>query len=65
MRSEIPDGWARFNDLVMSLDEPGAASLLKEERRGKRRLQWLLRIHSRLNKLRASREREELRSFVR
>lgn len=64
MRSEIPNSWTRLNDLVMGLGETETAELLNSERKGKRRKQWLLRIHSRLNKLRADRERAELRRIA-
>jgi hypothetical protein len=38
---------------------------LERERAGKRRLQFMLRIHSRLNKARADRERCEIRGVAR
>lgn len=57
--------WRDLNAAMTQADEAACLSLLKEEKRGKRRLQYLLRIHSRLNKVRADRERAELRAWVR
>lgn len=56
---EVQD-WNRLNDTLRSCDEDLARQLLESERRGKRRVQWLMRIHGRYNKLRAQRERQEL-----
>jgi hypothetical protein len=53
-----------INEVVRKADEETCAKLLAAERRGKRRLVSMLRIHSRLNRLRAAREREELRKLA-
>lgn len=55
--------WTELNDALMGGDEALAKRLLKEESSGRRRSQFLKRIHSRLNKLRADRERAELEKF--
>lgn len=60
-----PNDWEELNTLVMSLGEVECSTLLEVERTGRRRLMWLLRIHSRINRLRAIREREELRRIAR
>lgn len=55
--------WISLNDAIMSANEADCQQLLKAEldvKTGKRRKQFVFRIHSRLNKVRADREREEL-----
>jgi len=52
--------WTQLNDALRAADEDTCLMLLKREKRGRRRERWLLRIHSRLNRLRAQRERLEL-----
>lgn len=53
--------WDNLNTHVMNTDdEAKLQKLLKEELDGRKRKQFVLRIHSRLNKLRADRERVEL-----
>lgn len=52
--------WNALNDAVRGADEATCEALLKEELKGKRRKQFIKRIHSRLNKARADRERAEL-----
>lgn len=52
--------WIALNAFLMQADEVACAALLKEEQRGRRRAMFLKRIHSRLNKVRADRERSEL-----
>lgn len=54
-------GWEILNDRLRSATEEEARSILQEELKGNRRMQFLMRIHSRLNKVRAIRERAELR----
>jgi len=55
--------WKDLNDYLRTCDEAGAETLLAKEkaRRPKPRKQFVMRIHSRINKLRADRERAELR----
>lgn len=52
--------WAALNEAVRGMGEEGCTRLLREERRGRARKKFLQRIHSRLNKARADRERAEL-----
>ena len=52
--------WIGLNETLKGCPEDVASQLLKAETEGKARKQFLLRIHSRLNKLRAQRERAEL-----
>lgn len=53
--------WEALNDAIMKAEtEEECAKLLKQELRGRKRKQFALRIHSRLNKLRAARERVEI-----
>ena len=59
---DMPDTWVDLNDRLMTADEATCAALLELERTGKARRQFMLRIHSRLNKVRADRERRELRA---
>lgn len=53
--------WIGLNDALRTADEDQCQKLLDEELAGRRRKQFLLRIHSRLNKVRADRERGELK----
>jgi hypothetical protein len=52
--------WAACNDFLRTASEKEAATLLRHERRGKQRTQYMLRMHSRFNHERAQRERTEL-----
>jgi hypothetical protein len=53
--------WAEFNQQLMQLvDETQVHKLLVKEQRGQRRLAYLMRLHSRFNKLRSKREKSEL-----
>lgn len=54
------DTWDGLNAVVVRASEEECVGLLKTELKGKRRPTFLLRIHSRLNRVRASRERLEL-----
>jgi hypothetical protein len=53
--------WIELNAALMDGDLQLAERLLKEEQANKKRKQFMLRIHSRINKLRAEAEREALR----
>lgn len=59
------DSWKLCNDFLREATEQQATTLLAREKNGKRRSQYLLRIHSRLNKTRAERERAELMKVTR
>lgn len=52
--------WDLLNATLRGADERTCQTLLKAEQRGRKRKQFLKRIHSRLNKARADRERKEL-----
>lgn len=55
------DGLWRF---LTDAPETHTAQLLAAERAGRRRKQFLLRLHSRYNKVRAHRERAELKELA-
>lgn len=52
--------WLALNDTIREADEVVCQALLDEELKGRKRRQFIKRIHSRLNKVRADRERAEL-----
>lgn len=52
--------WVALNDAIMSGDLALAQALLKEEKANKKRKQFMMRLHSRINKLRADEERAQL-----
>lgn len=55
--------WDALNEAIMGTeDEKACQALLDEELKGRKRQQFVNRIHSRINKLRAHRERAELQS---
>lgn len=58
------DTWDGLNDTIRDAGELACILLLKEELKGKRRSQYVLRIHSRLNRMRADRERKELHNVL-
>jgi len=52
--------WTALNDALRDADEAKCKSLMNDEVKGRKRKQFIRRIHSRLNKARADRERSEL-----
>lgn len=52
--------WAALNLKLRGSSEAVCKALLDEELAGRQRKQFIRRIHSRLNKVRADRERSEL-----
>lgn len=52
--------WPACNEFLRKATELQAYAALTAERDGKRRVQFLLRLHARFNRLRAQRERAEL-----
>lgn len=52
--------WVALNEELREANEATCQKLLKAELKGRARKQFIKRIHSRLNKVRADREREEL-----
>jgi len=59
----MPDTWQDLNQVIRDASEELCLQLLEEEKQGRKRERFLLRIHSRLNKLRGRREREELKQL--
>lgn len=59
-RSPELDTWVGLNEALMEGDQGLAERLLKEELKDRKRKQFVLRLHSRINKLRADAERAEL-----
>ena len=56
----IIDTWETLNAKIKQLSEEEVEQLLKLERTGQRRTQFLLRLYGRYNTLRTVRERREL-----
>jgi hypothetical protein len=54
------DNWGKLNEFLKQATEEQCTELLKLEKKGKKRLQFKLRIYGRLNKMRTERERNEL-----
>lgn len=52
--------WVAMNEALKTISEEECWALLEEEKKGQQRVQFMLRIHGRANKLRAERERREL-----
>lgn len=52
--------WVALNNALLEANEAVCQALMKEEIKGRRRVAFMKRIHSRLNKVRADRERAEL-----
>lgn len=57
---EAMESWPLFNAFLRDATEAEAAMLLEAEQNGKQRTQYLMRAHSRFNRERAQRERNEL-----
>lgn len=53
--------WVELNDELREADEAACEKLIELELAGKARWGYVMRIHSRLNKARAERERAELK----
>ena len=63
-KAEIADAlasWVRLQEYITKSGEKDCLALFEAERTGKRRLQFLLRIHSRYNRVRAHRERDSIK----
>lgn len=52
--------WLKLQDYLMQAELGACEQLYAEELRGRKRGQFLKRIHSRINKLRAIKERAEI-----
>lgn len=57
--------WYSLNDALRGCSETEANALLTAEASGKGRERFMKRIHSRLNRLRAARERAQIRDDAR
>ena len=57
---EVLSNWVAINEAMRTCSEKEALKLMGKERAGENRTRVLLRIHSRMNKLRADRERREI-----
>jgi hypothetical protein len=61
--TRIPaSNWRDLNEQLMSCDLKDCFKAMQVEMLGPRRLRFMIRIHSRLNRLRAAEEREQLRN---
>ncbi len=61
-KKEVPPGlktWVGLNAVLLKADEATCKGLLKIEKAGRKRKMFLLRIHSRLNRVRRAAEREK------
>lgn len=56
--------WTTLNQALRTADEDYCDILMRQETMGKARKQFLFRIHSRLNKVRADQERERIRGIL-
>ncbi len=60
MPSAVSKDWKHLNDQLREADEGACRLLLEQELLGRSRQRYLMRIHSRLNYVRAHRERASL-----
>jgi hypothetical protein len=56
--------WVRLNADLSSLPQEAVMQIMEAEAKGQRRVSFLLRLHSRFNRLRAIRERRTISSGV-
>jgi hypothetical protein len=54
------DNWLVLNKVLRTIDIDDCKEMLSTEQAGKRRLNYMLRIYGRYNRLRSDRERREL-----
>ena len=62
--AKILKAWGALNDVLRDADETLCEELLCAELEGAGRKQFMLRIHSRLNRMRAGAERIKLKGSV-
>jgi hypothetical protein len=62
---DVLASWAKLNKFLRKAGEVQCGKLLKVELKGRRRKMFVKRIHSRLNKIRAVKERAALDKLVR
>lgn len=56
--------WEALNDYIINADQAECEKLLTEELKGRARTMFVFRIHSRLNRVRADEERQQLREKI-
>lgn len=56
--------WIVLNDNLLDISEKGVVQLLEYEQKHQNRITFVLRLHSRLNKMRRERERRAIASRV-
>lgn len=56
--------WERLQATLKKVDEPTCKKMIYHELKHQRRLPFVFRMHGRFNKLRATREREEIAKGV-
>lgn len=59
-KTDALSNWTALNTFLLTADERASEKVLAQEQAGRNRPRFLLRIHSRINKLRAHRERKAL-----
>lgn len=57
---DLLKNWSTLNEHLHDLTEQQCSELLKKEKKGKKRVAFLIRIYGRFNTLRTERERLEL-----
>ena len=60
---DLLKSWQGLNKHIKTLTEAEAGDLLEAEKKGKRRLGFLMRLYGRFNTLRTIRERQELAAY--
>ena len=58
------DTWTQLNEVMQSADEPTCWKMIRAEMAGRRRQEFIYRIHSRLNRVRAHYERQALQGVL-
>lgn len=61
-RKQYLSTWLLLNDVIKHADEQLCKQLMEDEQADKKRPTFIARIHSRMNKVRADRERAELKA---
>lgn len=64
LTNPILKSWEALNEHIINSGQEECKKLLEEELRGRARTMFVFRIHSRLNKVRADEERQQLREKI-
>jgi hypothetical protein len=56
--------WRELNEVLLNSTEKDCNKLLESEKSGEKRIRVMLRIHSRMNKMRAENERKHLQKIA-